>query len=316
MRLSWGRQHVTERDVPISVAALALQRSARLGYAPLRQLLMQVRSDFRLEPLTVDQVLELARVPRPEVNMSVSDAQRDIDKGLEMGIVPIPISSERYPPTLRNIHDAPPILYVRGQLSALEQMPGVAVVGTRKATPHGLLIASRIANFLSDEGWPVVSGLAMGIDAAAHDGAMKGKSVTVAVLAHGLEKASPTMNRPLADRILDAGGLWVSEHVVGVGAKPSNFVLRNRIQVGLSCASVIVEGEERSGSKTQAEFCLQNKRVLFAVLPEPGSHVSTMSELPRMLVSQRGAIPIYSRADYPAMLGAVQKRAESLRAEG
>jgi DNA processing protein len=307
---------MTERDVSISVAALALQRSAKLSYAAVRQLLVQLRENVEFSDVsTTDQVLEAASVSRPEVNMSVSEALRDIEKGLELGIVPIPISSDRYPQTLRNILDAPPILYVRGQLAALQTLPGVAVVGTRKATPHGLLIASRVAQFLSDAGWPVVSGLAMGIDAAAHEGAMKGKSVTVAVLAHGLEKASPTINRPLADRILEAGGLWVSEHAVGVPAKPSNFVLRNRIQVGLSSASVIVEGEEKSGSKTQAEFCLQNKRVLFAVLPEPGSNVSTLSDLPKMLVGQRGALPIYSRADYPGMLDAVRKRADALRVE-
>ncbi|CAN7177644.1 DNA-processing protein DprA [Variovorax paradoxus] len=306
---------MTERDVSVSVAALALQRSAKLSYAAVRQLLMQLRESPDLAELSIDQVLELAQVTRPEVNMSVSDALRDIEKGIEMGIVPIPISSDSYPPTLRNILDAPPVLYVRGQLSALQSLPGVAVVGTRKATPHGLLIASRISQFLSDAGWPVVSGLAMGIDAAAHEGTMKGKSATVAVLAHGLEKASPTINRPLADRILETGGLWVSEHVVGVSAKPSNFVLRNRIQVGLSCASIIVEGEEKSGSKTQAEFCLQNKRVLFAVLPERGSHVSTLSDLPRMLVGQRGALPLYSRADYPGMLVAVRKKADAMRQE-
>jgi DNA processing protein len=268
-----------------------------------------------LDLSTIDDVLTLAGVQRAEVNKSMSDALETLEKGQRLGIHALPIISPSYPTTLRGINDAPPVLFVRGNLAALEALPGIAVVGTRKATTHGAIIAERIAQHISTEGLPVVSGLAMGIDAAAHEGAMKGTSPTIAVLAHGLEKASPAMNRPLADRILDTGGLWVSEHAIGTSAKPEFFVLRNRIQVGLSSASIIVEGEEKSGSRTQAEFCIQNRRTLFAVLPEPGSQVSTRSELPRMLVSQRGAVPIYSKADYPGMIELARKRATMLQTQ-
>jgi len=303
---------MVDLDLSVSVAALALARSGKLGSAALRQLLAQVaEEETQGRSMALNDILATAGVSRPEVNMSVSDAERDIEKGMALGIKAVPLSSSLYPKTLREINDAPPILFVRGNIEQLRHLPGVAVVGTRQATPHGLLIASRIAQMLSDADWPIVSGLAMGIDAAAHEGAMKGKSYTIAVLAHGLEKASPTMNRPLADRILDSGGLWVSEHPVGVSAKPSAFVLRNRIQVGLSCASVIVEGADKSGSKTQAEFCLQNRRALFTVMADPSSGVATMHELPRILV-QRGAVPLRSKADYPHMLEIIAKRADAL----
>lgn len=306
---------MTETDGIAATAALALQRSGKLSEAGVRDLLLRWFRDGVL-PTTIDEALDRAGVARPSINASVGEARRHLEKGATIGIKALPISSLDYPAMLRGIADAPPVIYVRGSMEALQKLPGVSVVGTRKASPHGLLIAARIAEYLSQQGWVVVSGLAMGIDASAHEGALLGGTPTIAVLAHGLEKAQPTINQPLAQRILEAGGAWVSEHPVGTKALPANFVLRNRIQVGLSCASVIVEGEEKSGSKTQADFCLRNKRLLFAVLPESGSKVSTVSALPKMLVAMRGAAPIYSKQDYPGMLEAVQRAARSFRQAG
>jgi DNA processing protein len=303
---------MTEIEVALSVVALALQRSERMSTAAVREAMLRWRRDAR-SISSIDDALDAVGVVRATVNGSVSDAQRDIEKGLRISVHPIPIWSDRYPSVLRAIADAPPVIFARGNLSVLELLPGVAVVGTRKASPHGLLISERIAEHLSSQGWVVVSGLALGIDAKAHEGAILGGTPTVAVLAHGLEKAQPPTNQPLAQRILDAGGLWISEHHVGVPAKPNHFVWRNRIQVGLSCASIIVEGEEQSGSATQAEFCLRNKRMLFGVLPEPGSKVSTATALPKMLVAARGAIPILSKADYPSVIEAVRRAAAAVQ---
>lgn len=302
---------MTDNDFAMVVASLALQRSGKLSQAGVRDLMLLWRRE-NASAASVDLVLDWAGFSRPALNASVGEAMRDIEKGLTFGIEPVPIGSSKYPRTLREIADAPPVIFVRGEMSVLDRLPGVAVVGTRKASAHGVLIAERIAEFLSAEGWCVVSGLALGIDAAAHEGAIRGRTPTIAVLAHGLERAQPTSNQPLADRILEAGGAWVSEHPAGVKAKPASFVLRNRIQVGLAAASIIVEAEEQSGSATQAEFCIRNKRTLFAVLPEPESRVNTVSALPRMLVKVRGATPIYSRADYPAMLDTIKRAAVAL----
>ena len=298
---------MTSHDHEIAVAITALRRAGRIGHAAGRMLLESMLS-LPEEQLRVDLVLERAAVAQAEINGTLATVRKEIESGFNIGIVPVPMSSLRYPPALRTIADAPLVLYVRGSFDALAQ-PGVAVVGTRKATAHGLQIASRISEFLARNGWPVVSGLALGIDAAAHEGALLGKSPTVAVLAHGLARASPRANELLAQRILDAGGAWVSEHPPGAPARPENFVLRNRIQVGLSVASVIVEGALHSGSSTQAEFCVRNRRLLFAVLPEQGSRVSTQNELPRMLVKERGATPIESKEDYPKMLDLIERHA-------
>lgn len=305
---------MTDRDITISTAAIALQRSGRMSGAALRNFLIHDIGPIK-ESISINDIMDLAGVSRAEINGTTTDTESDIKKGLSLSIDAIPISSERYPNSLRTISDAPPVIFCRGDINALNEVPGVAVVGTRKATPHGLRIAERLSEFLSMSGWSVVSGLAMGIDAAAHEGAIKGSTPTIAVLAHGLEKASPTMNKPLAERIIEGGGCWISEHPYGAKALPANFVLRNRIQVGLACASVIIEGEEKSGSKTQAEFCLRNHRTLFAVLALPGSRVSTLDELPKMLVAQRGAIPIFSKEDYSMVLEIIAKKKAQMSLE-
>jgi DNA processing protein len=303
---------IDETDLEVSAAVLALLRSGSSGAASLNQYLgaLAGTSDRR----NVADVLMHFGISQPAVNASLSASRQEIEKGLTSGIVPVPLSSKRYPPTLRQIPDAPPVLFVRGAFDALSRAPGIAVVGTRKATVHGLTIARRLATYLSSNGWVVVSGLALGVDAAAHEGALLGSEPTIAVLAHGLERASPRMNEPLGMRILESGGAWVSEHAVGTSARPEYFVRRNRIQVGLSAASVIVEGELKSGSSTQAEFCLRYGRELFAVLPDFNAPVSIQSQLPRMLVRDRGARAISSRESYPELVQIAARKARELAA--
>ncbi|CUJ42381.1 DNA-processing protein DprA [Achromobacter xylosoxidans] len=233
-------------------------------------------------------------------------AQKVIDSTVRLNIVPLAIGEALYPSYLANIQDAPPVLYVKGNLSALDVKAGVAIVGTRKASINGLTIAERIARFFAENNWTVVSGLAMGIDAAAHRGALAGQGVTIAVLAHGLRSASPRVNAALGEEILDQGGAWVSEYPVDVNARPEQFVQRNRIQIGLSAGSIIVEGEERSGTMTQAEFCLRNKRRLFAVLPERADELKLVSQGPLILINKRGATPLRSKYDYEKAMLAME----------
>lgn len=289
----------------VSAAVLALIQSKRCTLSLLRDIFSNTYIG------TAEDLLNIVDVSKASISAAYSNALSIIETGLRSGIRPIVYSSDDYPQSLRTIADAPVILYVRGSLEALALAPGIAVVGTRKATMHGITIAERVSSYIGDSGITVISGLALGIDAAAHEGALRSSTPTIAVLAHGLEKASPRANAHLADRILDHGGAWVSEHPIGVAARPEFFVQRNRIQVGLASASIIVEGEEKSGSMTQAEFCLRNRRVLAAVLPDPGGITTTQHLLPQMLVSSRGAFPIRSKEDYPTLVAmANAKKAE------
>lgn len=288
-------------DITLAIAFEACKRARLVTPSRARELLQNIRLK-NLQPLEISDALEYIGVKKESCNASLSETIGLIEKSESIGITSITYASDLYPELMRTIDDAPPIIYVRGSISSLSAGKSVSVVGSRKATPHGLEISRRLSRFLSENSYTVISGLALGIDAAAHEGALSGESPTIAVLAHGLEKAQPLANTQLADRIIENGGAWISEHIIGSKPRPEYFVLRNRLQVGLSRASVIVEGESNSGSRTQADFCLRNRRHLFAVLPLPGSKVRLLSELSEMLVEQRGATPIFSKEDYPELL--------------
>ncbi|MFV7785601.1 DNA-processing protein DprA [Shewanella marisflavi] len=226
------------------------------------------------------------------------------EKSSSLGISCFSIASRNYPKYLRAIDDAPNVLHVRGNIDALNKLPGVAVVGARAVTPNGVQITKRISRYLAENDWVVVSGLALGVDAAAHEGALESNkpSCTIAVLAHGLDIAKPAKNKDLAQRILENGGVWVSEHPVGTPAHRNFFVPRNRIQLGLSVGSVIVEAEEKSGSITQARFCVKQRRPLYAVVPhEEGNPLNLLCSGTELLVREMGAHPLKTKDDYPEM---------------
>ncbi len=233
----------------------------------------------------------------------------------QAGVEMLHLTSTRYPSTLRAIYDPPPILYVKGPLSILDTLPGIAIVGTRQATPNGKRIAHRLAALMAENKWTVVSGLALGIDAAVHEGALSRNAPNIAVLAHGLHAASPPSNKELAKRILDAGGAWVSEHPIGQTPRKEFFVQRNRIQIGLSVGSIIVEGKVRSGTMTQAQFCVRERRPLFAVVPSDSiNSLGLVADGTRWLVQEQKAIPIHSKEDYLFLLDTARKARANLAA--
>ncbi len=184
----------------------------------------------------------------------------------ELGIGILGLHEQSYPPLLATIPDPPPVLYVRGDAAVLRRR-SVAVVGTREASPAGEKLARAIAGFACQRGYQVVSGLARGIDTAAHEGAVDGGGGTLAVLAHGLHTVTPAANAELAERIISSGGALVSEHPPGVEPKRYEYVRRNRIQSGLCRCSILVESGRLGGAVKQAEFVRRQGRVLVAVLP-------------------------------------------------
>lgn len=241
------------------------------------------------------------------------DAQWALDKNLNLNICILCITDEKYPKYLGLIKDAPPLLFIRGDIEIFSELPGVAIVGAREASIAGKEIARRIAKSMGENNWPVVSGLALGIDTAAHQGALEGKAKTIAVLAGGLDKPSPTSNSTLGFDILESGGAWVSEHSAGTPPKKHHFVPRNRIQVGLSAGSIIVEAKLKSGSLTQAKFCIAQGRPLFAIIPhEPHNPLGLISEGTIHMVNDLGATPIKTRNDYKLILEALHKQKNTI----
>lgn len=178
-------------------------------------------------------------------------------------------NNDEYGARLREIPYAPEGLYLKG--APLTDAPMIAVVGTRRATPEGKRLARAIAADLAALGVRIVSGLAMGIDTAVHEGALEGGGVTIAVLAHGLDAVYPAQNINLAARILAQGGTFVSEYAPGTPSLPHQFLARNRIVSGLCTGVVVIEAPEKSGSLATARFAIEQNRDVY-VAPGPALH--------------------------------------------
>lgn len=181
------------------------------------------------------------------------------------GIKVITWQDNDYPFLLKQIRNPPPLLYVQGDFSFSESIPVISIVGSRHATPYGRRVALELAEALTGAGVIVVSGLARGIDAYAHQGALKGKGKTVAVLGSGLDLIYPRENIKLAAEIISTGGAVVSEFPLGTAPEARNFPIRNRIISGLAWGVVVVEAAERSGALITAGFALEEGREVFAV---------------------------------------------------
>lgn len=193
----------------------------------------------------------------------------------------ITIGNGDYPPLLREIYDPPVVLYARGNV-ALLQRTLLAVVGTRRPTPYGLAAAERLSADLASAGLIITSGMARGIDTAAHRGALSVSAPTIAVFGCGVDVVYPSENRKLAEQIAKEG-LIVSEFAMGAVAFPQNFPIRNRIVSGASVGLLVVEGAQYSGSAITARLALDQGREVFAV---PGNITSKMSWGPNLLIKQ------------------------------
>lgn len=172
-----------------------------------------------------------------------------------------------YPRLLREIPRPPPLLYVRGDPTCLS-LPQLAIVGSRNPSGGGSENAERFAHYLAERGFAITSGLALGIDAAAHRGALRAGGKTIAVMGTGIDLIYPSRHRQLAQEIVESGGALVSEFPLGTSSHASNFPQRNRIISGLSGGTLVVEAAVQSGSLITASYALQHDREVFAI---PGS---------------------------------------------
>jgi len=213
-----------------------------------------------------------------------------------------------YPMRLRTIPDPPPVLFVRGTLDA---SPAVAIIGSRRATPYGLAAAARLAADLAMARVTVISGLARGIDGAAHQAALDGGGRTIAVLGCGADVAYPPEHRALAGAIAASGAL-VSEFAPGTPPLRGHFPRRNRLISGLALGVVVVEGMEDSGALVTVDYALDQGREVFAV---PGSIFSRHSRAPHELLRQ-GARVVESAADVLHELGLAAAPERSGQVEG
>jgi DNA processing protein len=209
-----------------------------------------------------------------------TEAERESKAVARAGVKIITLLSDNYPKDLLQIPDPPPYLYVKGELPASE--PAIAIVGSRRASTYGLTTTERLARELAESGITVVSGMARGIDTAAHRGTLKGGGRSIGVLGCGIDILYPAENRQLFSGIQEKGAL-VSEFPMGTAPRAENFPRRNRIISGLSRGVLVVEAAENSGSLITARYALEQGRDVFAI---PGNINCSSSRGTNRLIKQ------------------------------
>jgi DNA processing protein len=265
---------------------LALTLTPGLGPTRSRRLVEFFGSIDRVFSASLTE-LEAAGLPAPSAQAlgtgrSVELANEEIAHAGAADARLLAFDDPAYPARLRQIYDPPLVLYVRGNSAALS-LPGVAVVGTRHPTPYGTGMAERLACDLATRGLIIFSGLARGVDTAAHRGAISGKGKTIAMFGTGVDVLYPKENSRLSEQILSHGGALVSEFPLGTFAAPQNFPIRNRIISGISLGVLVVEAAEYSGTRITARCALEQGRDVYAV---PGNVTNKNSWGPNTLIKQ------------------------------
>jgi DNA processing protein len=261
---------------------LRLARTEGVGPVAWRELMARYGSAAR----ALESLPNLARRggrSSPLKIASVAEAERELEAGAKLGAVLLTAGEPAYPPLLAEIDPPPPVLWALGH-PALLSRPAVAIVGARIASAAGQRFARMLATDLGAAGLVVVSGLARGVDGAAHEGALD--TGTVAVLAGGADDVYPPEHASLYDRVVQ-GGCIVSENAIGRRATARDFPRRNRIISGLSLGVIVVEAEPRSGSLITARLAAEQGREVFAV---PGSPLDPRAKGPNDLIRQGAAL--------------------------
>lgn len=213
---------------------------------------------------------------------SLELAHDELTRAAAAGVHVVALDDPIYPPRLRQIYDPPLVLYIRGDATAITSL-GVAVIGTRHPTPYGTGMAERLACDLAARGLVIISGLARGVDTAAHRGAVAGKGRTVGVLGTGIDVIYPKENSRLVEQMLSLGGALISEFPISTFPAPQNFPIRNRIISGMSLGVLVVEAAEYSGTRITARCALEQGRDVYAV---PGNVTNKNSWGPNTLIKQ------------------------------
>jgi DNA processing protein len=282
------------------LAWLRLIRSENIGPITFRELI----NHFGSGSAALEAAPELARRGGRAIRVcSVSEAEREIDAVTRLGGRFVALGEAGYPPALRQLPDAPPLLAVRGDTTCLER-PMVAIVGSRNASVAGRKFAALVARGVGEAGYVIASGMARGIDGASHEAAIE--SGTVAVFAGGLDHIYPPEHADLAARIVAAGGALITEMPLGHEPRGRDFPRRNRIISGIALGVVVVEAAERSGSLITARLAGEQGRLVFAA---PGSPLDPRAAGANRLIKD-GAHMVTSAAD---VIAAIEPMLESRR---
>ena len=272
-------------DAP-SLQWLALALTPGLGPSKARRLVERLGDIQAVFKATLTELeatgIQAASAQSLGTGRSLELAHDELDRASAAGVQIVSLQDPGYPSQLKQIYDPPLILFIRGD-SAVLSRPGIAIVGTRHPTPYGTGMAERLACDLATRGLVIFSGLARGVDAAGHRGALAAKGKTVAVLGTGVDVVYPKENTRLAEQILAFGGALISEFPLSTFPAPQNFPIRNRIISGISAGVLVVEAAEYSGTRITSRCALEQNREVFAV---PGNVTNKNSWGPNTLIKQ------------------------------
>jgi DNA processing protein len=248
---------------------VALSLIPQLGSRRIRSLIMAAGSAERVFGMSTSQIQGVTGIGETTARYIASFrdwklVDRVIEDGDRMGVYLLGLDDPSYPNLLRQIPDPPVLLWVKGELTALVK-PSIAVIGTRQPSDYGKAMVVQFTRELCEVGFCIVSGLAYGIDALAHDTAVKSQGVTIGVLGSGIDRIYPSEHRSLAYRMVEAGGCIVSEFPPGTKPDAGNFPVRNRVVSGLSLGALVIETKGEGGSMITARLALDQNRDVFAV---------------------------------------------------
>lgn len=251
-----------------SVYALALSQLSGIGNVTYKRLIGHFGSAREIFEAGERRLGEIPWIGKEKIKAIVSfngweSIREKIKEVEEKGAAILSLEDEGYPERLKKIHDAPPVLYIKGSFTEKDQF-SIAVVGSRHASSYGSISAEKIASGLAEKGITVVSGMARGIDSKAHRAAITAGGRTIAVLGSGIDVIYPPEGRNLYEDIVKQG-IVISEFPPGTRPEPSNFPRRNRIISGLSVGVVIVEASETSGALITAKLAIGQEREVYAV---------------------------------------------------
>lgn len=283
-----------ERIYAVACAKTALMSPLR--FARLKAALLSAEAIWHADSSTlINAGLESAVAQQFSVVRASIDPLKLYEDIISAHVNILTLDDDAYPPLLREITDPPYVLFYRGTLKDSDEWRALGIVGARNASDYGLAAVHALAVPLVRGGYDIVSGLAVGIDSAAHRACLDAHGYTVAVLATSVEESCiyPRSNRTLAREIIEKGGALISEYPIGVTVERYHFPARNRIIAGLCKGVVIVQAKERSGSLITARHALEQNRDVFAV---PGPITNMLSTGPNELLKQ-GAIPLTEADD-------------------
>jgi DNA processing protein len=268
------------------MAWLALSLTPQIGPRRIMRAVEQAGSPAKILSFSLTE-LESLQFPSESVQFIFNGqarrvADQQVEALAETGANFLTYADHAYPDQLREIFDPPAVLWIRGSAELLAQ-PSIAVVGTRHPTPYGSGMAEMLSRDLATRGLIILSGMARGIDTAAHKGAISAKRPTIAVWGTGVDVIYPKENKSLAEQIVAGGGAIVSEFPLGTFPSPQNFPKRNRILSGMSIGVLVVEAAEYSGTRVTARCALEQNRELFAV---PGNVTTKKAWGPNTLIKQ------------------------------